>query len=315
MAGPAPFFVGLNLPWQQYGCDFGANRWQPEGGLVLAARRHALSETFGRAADAGARDLRWFLLCDGRAGIDYGPHGRAPRLDEAIRRDLDAALELLNGHKLRATFALLDFHWFRRPAVAGHVQLGGRYHLIADRDVRARLIDDVMVPLVGHCRGCEAVAAWDVVNEPDWATVGLGPRWTMARLAFHEMRLFLDSMLTVLREAASQPLTIGLASLSGLELGAGLPVDVHQVHWYDSFGLDAILSRRVASLGLDRPLLLGEFPTRDTALGARTIVEAAQRAGYAGAFAWSLLADDAASHPSRALEVVRWWRDFGGAGL
>lgn len=311
MAEPAPFFVGLNLPWQQYGCDFGANRWQPEGGLAQSARRLALSETFARAVDVGTRELRWFLLCDGRAGIRYGPDGRTPRLDEAVRRDLDAALDLLARHLLRATFVLLDFHWFRRPSVSGHVQLGGRHHLIADRDVRARLIDDVLVPIVGHCRGCESVAAWDVVNEPEWATIGLGPPWNMARLAFREMRAFLDSMLDALREAASQPLTIGLAGLSGLDLAVGLPVAVHHVHWYDHFGLDEILSRRVASLGLDRPLVLGEFPTRDTALGARTIVDAARRAGYAGAFAWSLLADDAASDPARALDVVRWSKDRG----
>ena len=57
----------------------------------------------------------------------------------------------------------------------------------------------------------------------------------------------------------------------------------------------ASLERPVATLGLDRPLLLGEYPTRGSALSPPAIVEVARRAGYHGALAWSLLAEDSAS--------------------
>ena len=29
------FIVGANLPWIDYGADFGASRWHPEGGLSI----------------------------------------------------------------------------------------------------------------------------------------------------------------------------------------------------------------------------------------------------------------------------------------
>jgi hypothetical protein len=48
----------------------------------------------------------------------------------------------------------------------------------------------------------------------------------------------------------------------------------------------------VAELGLDRPLLLGEFPTRNATLPPQAIIEQARTSGYCGALAWSWLAGD-----------------------
>jgi hypothetical protein len=45
-------------------------------------------------------------------------------------------------------------------------------------------------------------------------------------------------------------------------------------------------------MGLDRPLLLGEFPTRNASLPPRAIVDLAKTSGYCGALAWSWLAKD-----------------------
>ena len=37
-AAARPFQVGANLPWLQYGGDFGANAWSPRGGLARPER-------------------------------------------------------------------------------------------------------------------------------------------------------------------------------------------------------------------------------------------------------------------------------------
>ena len=87
-----------------------------------------------------------------------------------------------------------------------------------------------------------------------------------------------------------------------------LGLDFYQVHWYERFGW-ATLERPVADLGLgDRPVILGEFPGR-----SRFVVEvldAAKRAGYAGALVWSILAED--NQSAYPADLANWVRT--GAG-
>lgn len=287
----AEFLLGLNLPWLNYGCDFGANAWQPGGGLSQLMRRQVLDEALARIADAGLTNIRWFLLCDGRAGLEEG--GGAPRLDSSTLADVDVALEMLARRGLRVMFVVLDFLWCDRPRQVNGVMLGGRGRYLFDSHARERLIDGVIAPLVSHCAPHETVFAWDVMNEPDWL-----PSWK-ARLARTrpvsrraEVAHALGDLVRAIRAHAPQPITVGLASHAGLELVRGIGLDFYQVHWYDRLGLDAVFSQRVASLGLDRPILLGEYPTRNAVAGPATIVAAARQLGYSGAFAWSLLAAD-----------------------
>jgi hypothetical protein len=63
----------------------------------------------------------------------------------------------------------------------------------------------------------------------------------------------------------------------------------------------------VATLGLGRPLLLGEFPTRGSSLPPPAILEIAREAGYSGALAWSALASDRATDSSACRVALRDW--------
>jgi hypothetical protein len=69
----------------------------------------------------------------------------------------------------------------------------------------------------------------------------------------------------------------------------------------------------VPRLGLDGPLLLGEFPTRGSARAPTEVLRAAREAGYSGALAWSALAEDDFSGWSAATEaaIAGWVRDQG----
>ena len=132
-----PFLIGANLPWVCYGIDFGANAWCPGGGVAQPAARARLDLTFGQLARSGVRCVRWFLLCDGRAGIRFSDGGRPLGLDDMIMRDLDAALDAARRHGLQIMFVLLDFLWCDTPRAVRGVQLGGRADVLASRGSRA----------------------------------------------------------------------------------------------------------------------------------------------------------------------------------
>jgi len=305
----AGFVVGANLPWWSYGGDFGANVWAPEGGLAHLASLQALEDVFKGLAADGMRWVRWFLLCDGRAGIEWDPDGEPLGLDRFVLPDLAAALDLAERHGLKLVLTIFDFPWFGSGREAGGVQLGGRSKTVADDGQRERLLDTVVEPILSQYGRSGAVSAWDIVNEPEWATRAFGGRASRGAIVAEEMRAFIGQVVERIHGRTIHQATVGLASAKGLPLVRDLGLDLYQIHWYDLLEADSPLDRPVSALELDRPVLLGEFPTRGSARSAASILETAQASGYAGALAWSVRTSDPASdYPGQATEIAAWDR-------
>jgi hypothetical protein len=300
------FAVGANLPWLDYGHDFGRNAWQPQGGLARPERRARMRRALCDLAASGAEIVRWWLLGDGRAGLREDGEGRVLGLDDRVFPDLDAAVEGLREAGLRAIFVLLDFLWLDALRVVNGVRLGGRRDHVRDPARRARLVEGVFAPLAERYGGEPAVAGWDLMNEPEWATLGTGtldPRCSISR---REMRGFLSELAALFHERAPQPVCVGLASARWRPLLDGLPLDFEQLHWYESLDSLASLARPVAAPGPGRRApLLGEFPTRGASLPPQRIFEIAAEAGYSGALAWSALATDTATDATACLAALR----------
>jgi hypothetical protein len=292
-AGPDRFVVGVNLPWVGYGTDVGASAWHPSGGLsAQPAALDRLERTFAALERDGISIVRTFLVCDARSGVRFDEAGVPVGLDDAVFPDLDAMIAAARRHHVRLLPVLLDFHLCQPLRMANGVQLGGRSHLIADPDGRSALVDQVLRPIVERYRDDEVVIAWDLMNEPEWCLArGSLPGRRSTRFAI--LQAFLSQAVAGVRQSASQPITIGCAAATGLDLVRPLALDFYQVHWYEKFGW-AALERPVDQLDLNgRPILLGEFPGRSAS--AARVLETAERAGYAGALVWSVLADDAES--------------------
>jgi hypothetical protein len=290
-----PAFVGVNLPWHVYGCDFGGNGWYPDGGIGRPHGSEALDPLFERLSGAGLRVVRWFMFCDGRAGIRFDRSGTPAGLDAHVFRDVDAALALAAAHKVTLLFVVFDFPWFRPPRSVNGVALFGRRDVVALADRRRALLDRVVAPVFKRYGREPLVEAWDLVNEPEWATLGWGARLPWRALRAGTMAAWLGEMTDLAHAEARQPVTVGLASARGLPLVAGCGLDFYQVHWYDKLERRSPLAEPPVA-ELDRPLVLGEFPTASTRLDAAEVIVAARAAGYAAVLAWSASSPDAYSH-------------------
>lgn len=299
------FIVGTNLPWLSYGGDFGANRWHAQGGVGRPDRIPALRDVLARLADEGVTHVRWFMLCDGRAGLIPGADREPAGLDSFVFRDVDAAAEAIDRAGLRAIFVLFDFHWFLPAVVVDGVPTRGRRDLATGPGPRTRLLERVVAPILDRYGRHPSIAAWDVLNEPEWVTRGGGGDRVAARVPRPVMRAFIADTVELIHARTAHAATVGSASTRTLSLVEGLGLDVYQAHWYDRLDRRSPIGRRVSDFGLDRPLLLGEFPTRGSARPAADILEAARRAGYAGALAWSALSSDSASDPDAMASALR----------
>jgi hypothetical protein len=291
------FFVGANLPWLRYGIDFGANAWRLNGGVGEPDAQRELDTTFAQLAASGVRALRWFLFCDGRAGIEFDASGRPRRLDPFVFRDIDAALAAAQRHGLRILFVLLDFVWSDPARMVNGVQIGGRSAVLQDVEARRALLDKILRPVIKHYGTEPTIMAWDVINEPEW----------IRTLTSDQLYEFLGEAVSLVRANAAQPVTIGSAGTRWRTFYEGLGLDFYQVHWYDALTGQPPLETPVAELGFDRPVILGEFPTLGSDRSMPAILDVAHTAGYAGAFYWSALADDRATDAGAAIESTRLW--------
>ena len=298
------FVLGANLPWIRYGGDFGANAWSPEGGLSTRPddRQRALNVLL-RLRDLGVTRLRWFFLCDLRAGVRFRD-GRPLELERSVWRDVDAALEIVRRAGLLLMPVLFDFHLARARRVVNGVQLGGRARLLRHADLRAALLDNVVAPMLAQYGHAPEIEAWDLFNEPEWATFRVGtwnPVSSVSRTAMREfVRLLAERVHAHTRHAA----TVGSASAATLGLVGGLGLDFYQTHWYDRLEARSPLGRPAAALGCDGPVVLGEFPTGNSSRSPAELMSTAEQYGFAGAYFWSALAEDAHSQFEQATAAL-----------
>jgi hypothetical protein len=291
VGSPEPFFVGANLPWLQYGCDFGANAWQPEGGVGRPEQRERLRQSFARLAERGLAAVRWFVLGDGRAGVRFDARGFPLGFDDHFWRDLEAGVDEASRAGVALVPVLFDFPWCRRVRIVGAVRCGGHRRSLGSAEGRAATLERLVAPILRRCSGAPAIAVWDIINEPEWVTWGVGTLDPFASVTRRAMRHLIGDAVAAVHAETRQHATVGLASWRGLGLVEGLALDTYQVHWYDRRERRAPLDRAVAPL-LDRPVWLGEFPTAGSRKTPGEIVAMARQAGYAAAFAWSAEAGD-----------------------
>ena len=298
---PSDFIVGANLPWVDYGIDFGANAWRPEGGIGNHLQR--LDDEVSRLAASGVTAIRWFLFCDGRAGIRFDPSGKPLGLDDYVLRDMMAAIDTACRHGVRVMPVLLDFLWCHDATTCAGVQQGGRAAVLRDTALRTDLLDRVFRPVLEQFASDPTIIAWDLMNEPEWITRGLAARRRRGFVDGDQLHQFFEDALALVHEVATQPVTVGSAGAIWREFYRDLGLDFYQVHWYPTLRKAPVLETPVDALGFDKPVVLGEFPTR----GARPaeLLDIAKEAGYAGAFYWSALANDACSDPTYAVKSSR----------
>lgn len=266
-----------------------------------------MEAALGSLADAGVSMVRWWLLGDGRSGLRVDDQGRPLGLDDRFFADLDAAIEALRSRALRAMFVLTDFKWFDAAKVVNGVQTGGRKALVGKDDLRSALMERVFAPIAERYAQEAAVASWDLLNEPDWAVFGLGTIDPFAGVSRKVMRTLFSDLVAVFKsKGARQALTVGVGRASALSLTEGLGLDFYQMHWYETADTLQTLAEPVASRALDRPLLLGEFPTKGASVGPERILSLAAGAGYSGALAWSLLAQDPATQAAACQTALAW---------
>lgn len=269
-------------------------------------------------ASLGFTTARWFVFCDGRAGIEFDERGLPAGLDPHCFTDLDAGIGAALDCGIALDLVLLDFHWMFRglaqtladPAtgVLFNTRLPeGRAQVLRRPEGREALLRDVIRPLVRRYgpfgeRGDlgAAILAYEFMNEPDFVVEewegDLSSR-VGRPLPFELLAELVAGCSAIVHEEHPGVLTtIGCARRHNLwawdddQLG----LDLLQLHWYpDAQETDAedVFSLPARELGVRRRVILGECaPAPGQPLDA--LLEFALASGYLGAWPWSFSGTD-----------------------
>jgi hypothetical protein len=279
-AGPVPsvtdprFFAGVNVPWFNWGCDFGCGE---KSGVSSPAVRVALADGFGRLKAAGVHSARWWTFEGDPTQITRDASGAPAGLNPAVYADFDAALALADEYDLAYDFVL-----FSAPTALPRAW-------IVDPDQRQRLAN-ALAPLFERYKDHPRVLAWEIFNEPEYDIWG-------DKIPLAAVQATVKLLASTVHAHTTTAVTVGEATLEGVLLWSDQGLDFHSPHWYDQMdsGLMCARCSDVATIrdvykfdGL--PIVVGEFyggPDVDTLQRFKDF----RSKGFAGAWTWSLFYD------------------------
>lgn len=301
------FTPGINYPWNHYGRDFGSNAWG-HAGVSIPTEAQRIDADFEEMKKHGVQITRWFVFGDARSGIVVAQDGTPTGLDEHVLNDLDAAVSIARKHKVYVIFVLFDFLLVEKASVKDGVTMGGRRDWIVDPRKRKALIENVITPLLKRYGKEPIVAAWEVMNEPEWA-MRLRLRNKPHQVKIAEMQKFVTEIVQAIHANSDRPATVGSASPRYLKYWRKVGLDLYQYHYYPKLEGRLFPGAEFSHTGLnlDKPLILGEFPTDAPLTQTVDYFDNALSNGCAGALGWSMRATDQYSNAQKGLSPISGW--------
>ena len=300
------YFLGVNYPWLNYGHDFGTTAWGHDGASTDESSKK-IDADFAYFKSQGVHVLRWFLFGDCRAAPEFDANGNVIGFDKYFFPDLDTALAIAGKHDIYLVLVLFDFHLADKGEKVNGVYIGGRSLVIAHPATRESFLNNALKPLLERYAKSRNIIAWEVMNEPEGAMTIRGGNWAAESVSAPTMQSFVNDVVGYIHTYSSQHATLGSASRRWLDYWTNSKLDFYQYHYYDKLEKDHPLDHPCAKLKLDKPCILGEFPTRNTKRTMTEYLDTIYNNDHAGALAWSYRASDEVSDFKGSADEFAIW--------
>jgi len=269
------FMNGVNVPWYNWGADFGGTT----GGGVTSTKA-ALATSFATLKADNVHVVRWWLFEGGANQITRDSSGKPTGISPGVYTDIDAALDLANTYDLYYTFTIFaaadDFPATWRTDATQRTQLA-----------------QVLAPLFARYKDNPHVMTWEIFNEPEWQIDGTNVKQddvkNMARAIITQIR----------SNAPSKLVTVGQNLINAIPIWTDVDLDYYSPHWYDNHTSADICALCTTAGALQtkyhttKPILIGEYSMVQGGTAQQNVDRQNKwyNQGYAGAWGWSLLFD------------------------
>ena len=286
------FWAGVNYPWKSYQ-DFGTGAWG-HSGVSAPGVNEEIDTDFANIAATGIQVVKWRIFNDGRYSPEFATDGSVTGLDDQFFKDFDAAIQIAQKHHVYLVIGLLDSGFWTAGCQRDGVQMGGHADVLTDPAKRQSFIDKAVVPLVEHAARTGRVISYELLAEPEWGITELHTEQDgRLTVPLADAQALVRDAAAAIHQHGGQLVTVEANRPSNMQYWRGLGLDYYSFSWYDWMEPYDPLDVPASSYGLDRPIVLGEYPIQNsTYYDPPQEMEIALGRGYAGAFGWSYNAGD-----------------------
>jgi hypothetical protein len=314
--GKSSYWLGANYAWYNYGTDFGTGAWGKYTDW------NSVAKDFGTMHAQGVHVVRWWVFGDGRYSPEFSSAGAVTGLDSYVFTNIDQALQIAANNKISLLLTVIDGSIWAPPTSSSGLQMGGHKAIVTDAAIQKSYLDKALKPLLQHIAANPnraQVAGYDLVNEPEAQMSGY---WGGSNLAPAAVQTFVKQCASYVHSySGGRYATVGSATPYYVGAWKNLGLDFYQIHYYSwmdfSNGAGSGLPT-YASLNLDKPCIVGEFPTANASYGlldtnvqsANWYLNTIYTKGYAGALAWSYHVGDSATNWTSFQPVYTNWNSL-----
>lgn len=312
--GQRVFLSGANTAWASYAYDFGNSQYQ--------YRRTQYLHRLDLVKNAGGNSMRTWVHVEGQTSPQFDNNGHVTGLDRdgTFISDFKRYLDDAQARGILVFATLWNGAVSQQPA-----HLRG---LITDTARLQSYLDHALIPWVRAVKDHPAMGGWDVINEmegfiqpdhrdsqPCFDTTFLhnsGAGWAGKLYSAHDLLRFINWQVDAIRRTdpdalvtagswseRSQTDQLGqknlysddcLSAAGGKTMGNLTFYSTHSYAWHGQFNSASVFKHRYADYGLDRPLVVAEFMTKDNSGAGMTSAQMftyVYSHGYHGAWIWS----------------------------
>lgn len=275
VGGSSTFVKGANLAWLngQFDHDIGTNPNHPDWGCAYNSAD--MNRYMADMRNMGINVMRLWLH-ENKEGLIMS-NGLCTGMNSTFLANLDDVVRLAqnNGMRLYLTLNGGDIDWVNNTAR------------------RDSYINNAVKPLINRYRGNSIIFAIDIMNEIESVIAGNTGNWTSSGATWTQARDSIRAHRDAIKSVDSSRLVTcssGWHDWNNMAQFRNLGLDFYDYHHYaDNPNLPT-----AASLGMDKPILIGEYGQSTTSWNdtlqsnaAKSFLDQARSKGYAGALIWN----------------------------
>ncbi|MDR2583288.1 MAG: cellulase family glycosylhydrolase [Fibromonadaceae bacterium] len=308
--GNKRFISGMNIAWNNFGNDVGD----------LAVSINDFVNYFKQIKGAGGNAVRWWLHTDLRNEPKMNSDGSVDRIGTKTIDNIRQVLDSAYNYGIVVSLCLFSFDLLQLDGKnASKVAINKKFLTVpANLD---SYITKVLKPMLEAVGNHPAIMCWEVFNEPEGMSSDANGWSDGDKVPMSDILRFTARIAAVVHDKTLKMASTGIHEFgkmktwysdSKLRTAAGSDplaskayLDFYMAHYYPQYigTSGSPFHNTASSWGMDRPILIGEFPAKSWDTGYNPdgkgpvsgtelkIVAAYERAydnGYCGALSWSM---------------------------